>query len=121
MFKEFRPKGVSALKCVFWSGLVFVMAAAFMPGGYALPTGFSDKADHTAVFVILTLLALRTYPEKYRAAGAGLFLYGVLIEAVQLWVPGRSCSMADLAADFCGIAAGVFISAWPGLFSRKKS
>ena len=112
---------MSAVKCVFWSGLVFVMVIAFVPGDYAPCTGFSDKADHTAAFVIVTLLAIQAYPGKYRAAGAGLLLYGVFIEAVQLWVPGRSCSMADLAANICGIAAGVFISAWPGLFGRKKS
>ncbi|HPS56476.1 MAG TPA: VanZ family protein [Spirochaetota bacterium] len=94
-------------KYMLWAGLVIIMMLAVTPGNYALETGFSDKLNHLAAFLVLSLLALRAYPRMYLRCGLWLMLYGIVIEGIQIWIPGRSCSLMDLAADLCGIAAGV--------------
>lgn len=94
-------------KYILWCGLIIIVLLAIMPGEYAPDTGLSDKVNHTAAFLVLCLLALRAYPGLYLRSGLWLMLYGTVIEGLQIWIPGRSCSVMDLAADFCGIAAGI--------------
>lgn len=96
-------------KYMLWAGLVTIMILAVTPGDYAPDTGFSDKLNHVAAFILLGVLALRAYPGFYARSGLWLMLYGLLIEGVQFWIPGRRCSLMDLAADLCGIAAALFL------------
>lgn len=97
-------------KYVLWAGLIGIMILAVAPGNYAPETGFSDKLNHAAAFFVLCLLAMRVYPRMYLRCGLWLMLYGIVIEGIQLWVPGRSCSLMDLAADLFGIAAGIIMA-----------
>jgi VanZ family protein len=50
----------------------------------------------------------------YWAAGAGLFLAG-LTEVIQIFVPYRSFSLHDFAANSLGIAFGALIAGWERL------
>lgn len=101
----------ASVKILFWCALVFITVLAFLPGNYAPDTGFSDKLDHAAAFAVLLLLACTAYPGKNTVISASLLLYGIFIEVVQYFIPGRSCSVYDLAADMTGIAAGLFLYA----------
>lgn len=96
------------------------MLLAVMPGNYAPETGFSDNLNHIAAFFVLSLLALPVYPGRYTMTVLWLVFYGILIEAIQIWIPGRSCSVLDLAADICGITAGIFLSALIHYFMKKS-
>lgn len=100
-------------------GISVTMILACMPGDYAPDTGFSDKVNHFAAFFVLCILALRVYPGRYAAAGTGLMLYGIFIEAVQILIPGRLCSVLDLAADLCGIAGGILVTAAYNYYRKK--
>ena len=97
-------------KYMFWSALLIIIILALTPGDQAMDTGFSDKINHLAAFCVLCILGCQAYPKKYAWIVAGLLLYGIVIEIGQLWAPGRSCSILDLAADTCGITGGICIN-----------
>jgi VanZ family protein len=70
-----------------------------------------DKVLHFFGFVILIILLLLTFEyynlsNKYVAVFLIALGIGILIEAVQLGIPGREFSLLDIAADVIGIVAG---------------
>lgn len=87
------------------------------PGGSSLSQ--MDKLLHFGAFMALsTASALALAPGQGGAlqgrrllglAGAWLF-YGVLIEVLQTFVPGRESSGLDVLADAVGIAAGLALA-----------
>lgn len=93
-----------------YGGLLLGCALAFDPQGDRLPTVHSDKVQHLAAFVALTLAAWWAYPGARWKAIAGLFAFGIFIELVQLGIPGRSAEWGDLVADGLGIALGALIA-----------
>ncbi len=77
--------------------------------GVAPATGW-DKLDHLATFAVLALLAVGAFPGRRAAIGLGLLGYGVAIELIQAWVPGRSAEVGDAVADALGIALGMAVA-----------
>lgn len=43
-------------------------------------------------------------------AGIGVFLFGVIFEVVQIWLPYRAFNPMDIAAN--GLGAGLFVILW---------
>ncbi len=89
---------------------------ALMPGPAGRPSLLGwDKLDHVIAFAALALLSRAGWPGMRRGLAAGLLLvYGLVLEIAQSHpLVGRSASLADLAADGIGIAAG-FALAWLG-------
>jgi VanZ family protein len=73
-----------------------------------------DKVLHFFGFFVLTILLLLTFEyyelnNKYLASMLIAFGIGLVIEAVQLGIPGREFSLLDLAADTLGIIVGAII------------
>lgn len=94
-------------RILFWITLLVVFALAETPATIKAPTLFDwDKLNHGFAFVVLSFLLSYSYSEKtlpFRDFSL-LMAYGVLIEIVQHFVPGRSSSLEDLAADASGLA-----------------
>lgn len=94
-------------KALFWIVLVVVFAMAETPSALKTPELFDwDKLNHGAAFVVLSFLLSYSYPEKTLPFRDFILLmgFGILIEIVQYFVPGRSCSLEDLVADASGLA-----------------
>lgn len=104
-------------------------AAALATGWFAFtpdpPPGVSggwDKWNHLLAFAVLSSLATlgwTTAHRRHRVVAAGLVGYGVLIEVVQAFVPGRSAELADVVADAAGIALGLALASL-GLSRRGR-
>lgn len=106
-----------------WRALLVLLATisavfAFSPGTDAPPafTGV-DKLQHLLAFGSMALAGALGFVSRARVA-AGLLGYGVFIEVVQRWVPGRDASADDVLADAAGIALGLLAEAllrrrWP--------
>jgi VanZ family protein len=85
---------------------------------------FSDKLAHFLAYALLGLLIAARAPIRERRVGRGAaaridwpgaaigILYGVSDEIHQLYVPMRLFSLADIAADALGVAAGVTAARW---------
>ena len=71
-----------------------------------------DKFLHGLTFTLLAVWFSGQYSRKrYFAIGAGLFLFGIVIEACQRMVSYRTSEMLDLVADAVGIVIGLAIAA----------
>jgi VanZ family protein len=68
--------------------------------------GISDKLQHVAAFLVLGLLADRSFPKTRfgLAKIASLLAYGAAIEAVQYFLPWREASLPDILTDAAGVA-----------------
>ncbi|WP_159083954.1 VanZ family protein [Saccharobesus litoralis] len=77
-----------------------------------------DKIAHFGIFFILTFLAYRALKDYFLIACAAIVAYGGLIEIAQSFVPHRSGSWLDFAADVMGVI--VFIGALE-LFKWQKN
>jgi len=77
----------------------------------------SDKLGHAAMFAVLAFACRLSWPYTPMARPAGaLVLMGVVTEALQLWVPGRTGTWGDMAADCAGVVLGMVVAwlLWPG-------
>lgn len=89
--------------------------------------GINDKVGHTAAFLCLAFLLDFAWPRHPWGPGKLLLLlgYGLLIELVQYFLPHRSFSLWDLAADGSGLLLYSFafplLKRIPGLALRWNS
>jgi VanZ family protein len=78
----------------------------------------SDYILHCMLFIPWMVLAFRRWARSAGdiaafslSAGAGVFLAGIS-EAIQYFIPNRSLSTIDFAADSLGIFVGAMLSGW---------
>jgi VanZ family protein len=107
-----------------------ILAFTILPTVPPPPLGVqvSDKLAHAVAFAALAALGLRaaraTWTHRVRAvagcvAVACSIAVAGAIELIQRHVPGRSCDVADLAADLAGILlAGACVAIWARAASR---
>lgn len=85
-------------------GITLVVATS--QTDHSAATGINDKVAHILTFTVLGLLAQQAFPhlrENWRSY-AWLLAYGMGIELIQYFIPQRSFSLLDLAADAAGLA-----------------
>jgi VanZ family protein len=102
---------VRLLRAAFWGALLVIAAFAFGPPVGPEGPEHLDKLNHLLAFAVLAVLAQAAYPDRPRAPlrWTLLLAYGLLIEAVQAFLPQRELSLLDLAADGAGVLAGALI------------
>jgi VanZ family protein len=102
----------SALPLISWCILIFVLSS--LPGtSYPQVTWpFADKLVHLSLYAGLGVCAALYFTcRNYSAPVPVLFgmLYGISDELHQVFIPARSCSVADWAADCLGVFLGVLL------------
>jgi len=110
------------LLAVLWALVIFAGASVQPPPGPCILFEHEDKIIHFLEYAILTFLIYKAFihAPKIRIARRSIawsvaigFCYGALLEMRQCWLPYRECSMADLAANWTGVAV-------MALFARNK-
>jgi VanZ family protein len=113
-----------------WGCFVLFTLAAVVPYGFRAETVmvFSvglDKLVHFAGFGFMAIAALGASQglslRKRGAMIAGVCLFGVLIEAGQLFCPYRTFNPVDIVANMCGVAFGVGVWRMWGWGLQKAS
>lgn len=107
------------IRVVFLAAIAAVALLAWLPlSPPELSESHGDKLNHIAAFLLLYLLFRRAWNLPVPIMVALLFSYGMLLETVQYFLPYRTFSWLDIAADLVGIALGVVTAAmltkWPG-------
>lgn len=104
---------VALWRVCFWLCFALTSYLSLMPQEF-LPSGINiwDKLSHSIAFAALALSAALGWPEKgfVRSVLIPLLLFGILVEIIQYFVPGREFSLLDMLAD----AVGIFI-VWIGV------
>ena len=95
------------MKIVFFSLLAGIFSYALMPDSMTIEDKLGlSCAPHFLAFVTLAFAIDLAYPQSGNLRKAWVLTgYGILIEAVQYFIPYRSCSFWDLMIDVLGIAA----------------
>ncbi len=66
-----------------------------------------DKLNHAVAFFTLFLLLSYSFPKLTNLHKfLMLLLYGIIIEVIQRYIPGRESSLLDILADTVGISIG---------------
>jgi VanZ family protein len=103
------------LRAMFWSSILAASYFAFAPQSAQPDLPVGSIATHGIAFVLLTVALLAAYFPRgpFWIPVSLLAAYGLLIEAVQAFIPYRSAELHDLVVDFVGIAVGVVLYRWP--------
>jgi VanZ family protein len=101
-----------AAKGMFWLAFAAISVIALLPGPAAPPRLLgTDKIEHAAAFLVLTLLAAfgwRSLPLWF--ISLAMINHGLLIELIQASpILQRTMSLADLAADAVGIVLALLL------------
>jgi VanZ family protein len=120
MFLKYNLFGIS------WSVLILILT--LLPGSDMPKTDLLsfDKIAHLGIFSVLVILLIIGFKKQYdfrflktnaEKAALGLALiYGVVIEVLQIFVPGRGFEWFDVLANAMGIGLGYgifyFIYKW---------
>lgn len=92
------------LKIVFYTALITGCYLAFSPVESGIQTQFNDKLLHFIGFFLMALMAQLAHPNtNFWILTLGLAAFGLTIELVQEFLPYRSFSMWDWAADILGV------------------
>lgn len=91
-----------ALFWLYWSVCTLLL---LLPGEYVPDFNIWDKLEHAGMFFPMLWLALLAYAPGLRLMPLTVTLvaYGITIELIQYFVPGRSCSGLDVLADTTGV------------------
>jgi VanZ family protein len=105
---------------------VFVIACAAVLYLSLAPTtaipqvSLSDKIEHTAAYLGLSLLGVWAFPERVRRVAIGLVLGGIGVEFAQAMMGwGRQGDPLDALANTLGVMVGVGLALLVGLGWRR--
>ncbi|MBN1894060.1 VanZ family protein [bacterium] len=112
---------------VIWAVLILSVSSLPKLKAPSLGFPFSDKIFHGSEYMILAVLALRSFVILRGWNRKTLLLvlalcsaFGILDEVHQSFVPGRDCNVGDMAADAAGSVIGIWLCS--GIrFLRKKA
>lgn len=95
-----------------WAFILFAIILSLIPGQKLPPTGVSDKLEHAAAYMLLTLWFTGLYPRSsYWRIGLSMLLLGIVIEIAQGLMPfGRQADLRDVFANSIGILLGFVIA-----------
>ena len=108
---------------LFWLTTLFTFVMAILPHPPVLPGAPTDKMQHIAAFVVLTVLAAAAYPGmSWRRAAWMLPAFGAFIEIVQA-IPAlhRTSDIRDWTADTVAVLVTLGIIALLRAFFWKDA
>ena len=77
----------------------------------AFPLEANDKVNHAVGYAVLTLIAFLAWPSHRRWVAVSAFLFGIVIECLQILHPSREFGVEDLLANLIGVLVATAI-AW---------
>lgn len=112
---------INTIRVVFitWIIVVAVLSLVYFSGSNDNSKWLvsSSRAEvHAAAYFIGALLCFYSFRLKgigyVILAGIGVFLFGVIFEIVQIWLPSRAFNPMDIAANGAGVV--LFVILWSG-------
>ena len=85
---------------------VAVAVLSLLPSAALPPTSIGDKAEHVIAYAVLGLLGAASSERSVMRVILGLAIFGLAIEMLQTFPPGRSPDPLDVVADLAGAALG---------------
>jgi VanZ family protein len=95
-----------ALRIAFYGASALVAALSLAPSATLPPTSIGDKMEHVIAYAVLGLLGAASSVRGPMRTILGLAAFGIAIEALQAFSPGRSPDPLDVVADVIGATLG---------------
>lgn len=108
----------AVLQSAFWLPLAVCTWLALIPDPPDNPVfRLGDVVLHATAFTYLTLaLVMARLPAsvspEYARTALLMICYGMLLEAIQLFIPERTAELKDLLVDAAGIGVGLVLARW---------
>ncbi len=101
----------SIAKFLFWLSIVAILLISLKPGASSQLFLSLDKIAHFISFFWVTSLLLFAYKltRPYFTSILILAAFGIGIEVIQYYIPGRVFNLFDFVADLLGIVAGIIL------------
>lgn len=94
------------LRAAFYLAGVLVGALSLAPSAALPPVSVGDKAEHIIAYAVLGLLGGASAEHGIARTVLGLSAFGIVIELLQAFSPGRSPDVIDALADIIGGCIG---------------
>ncbi|WP_119304108.1 VanZ family protein [Dongia deserti] len=94
------------LRAAFYLASVLVGALSLTPSTTLPPVSIGDKAEHVIAYALLGLLGGISSERSVVRTAFGLAAFGIAIELLQAFSPGRSPDVFDVLADIVGACIG---------------
>ncbi|MFC1669793.1 VanZ family protein [Spirochaetota bacterium] len=96
------------LKISFWALIIIISYMAFTPLLVPVVASVNDKLNHAVAFFVLLFIGQKAFDLSILKLIILLFIYGLLIETVQLFLPLREFSIFDILFNCLGM--GLYFS-----------
>ncbi len=101
------------LMLILWCISILIVIYYSLVPQVEFPVDFwnADKAYHCAAYGWLAILPMMGFTVRRLAISAALsmIILGILLEVGQYFIPGRSFSLLDIAANTIGVLLGIFL------------
>lgn len=115
-----------------WMGLIWYLSSLTSSeeghlAGFEIPSIIQNGAHAVFYGILAALWVFALGPDAKTAQRAVLYcaVYGVIDEAHQWFVPGRTCSVLDLMVDIMGAVAVIYVltraANYPGPLTKQVS
>jgi VanZ family protein len=94
------------LRIAFYATAALVAVLSLVPSGALPPTSIGDKVEHVIAYAVLGLLGAASSERGVMRVILGLAVFGVAIEMLQTFSPGRAPDPLDVVADIAGAGLG---------------
>jgi VanZ family protein len=94
------------LRAGFYAASTLVAIFSLVPSGALPPTSIGDKVEHVIAYAVLGLLGAASSERGVMRVILGLAVFGVAIEMLQAFSPGRAPDPLDVVADIIGSGLG---------------
>jgi VanZ family protein len=98
---------VRQARVVAWTLAVAVIILSFIPPGLRPETGAPHFLEHFSIYVILGAVFAIGYNKNQRLLAILFVIFGGVIEAAQLFAPGRHARLSDFVVDTLGMYVGL--------------
>ena len=94
------------LRIAFYAAAALVAALSLAPAATLPATSIGDKMEHAIAYAVLGLLGAASSVRDAMRTILGLAAFGLIIEGLQTFSPGRSPDLLDAVADAIGAGLG---------------
>lgn len=90
--------------------MLAILVASVVPASERPSTGAPSDLEHIAIYLLTGMAFGIAYWKRLPAVAIGLVVFSALVEAAQLWIPGRHARLSDLVIDIVASYAGVALA-----------
>lgn len=100
-----------------WGSVILLFSVLPLKNVFPLTIGYFDKLAHTFEYTLLSFLLMKAfYRQRYDFPIENVVFtlilaggYGIVMELLQLYVPGREANLVDVVFNLLGVIIGILL------------